>query len=296
MTAAILDGKLVSSSIIETLTQTVSQKVALGIRAPCLAVVLVGNDPASAIYVENKRIACRKVGIHSVPYYLDIHTTEQALLGLIDQLNVSTDVDGILIQLPLPAHMQTAKIIEHIHPRKDVDGFHPFNMGTLAQGHPSLRPCTPWGIMQLLDHYKINVSGMSALVIGASNIVGRPMALELLLAKATVTIAHSQTRQLDILVRNAELIISATGVPNLIPIHCLSSHHILIDVGIHRTADNKLHGDIDFEQSKEKVKWITPVPGGVGPMTVAMLLSNTLTCWDYFCISSQSNSSSNSPS
>lgn len=281
MTAQILNGKLVSSLILNTLTQTVATHVSMDIRPPCLAVVLVGKDPASTIYVDNKRKACRNVGIRSVPYYLDTQITEHALLDLLAQLNASPDIDGILIQLPLPAHIDSATIIEHIHPEKDVDGFHPLNIGKLAQGHPYLRPCTPWGIMQLLQHYQLDVAGKYALIIGSSNIVGRPMALELLLAKATITIAHSQTRNLDELVQQAELIISATGVPNLVPIHCLSSHQILIDVGIHRTKENTLCGDIDFAKSKDKVSWITPVPGGVGPMTVAMLLSNTIQCWKH---------------
>lgn len=282
MTAAILDGKLVSSLIMNTIAQSVTQRVATGARPPCLAVILVGDDHASTVYVNNKRKACRDVGIHSIFHHLSDNITETALLALLQQLNASPDIDGILVQLPLPVHIHPTTIIEHIHPDKDVDGFHPLNLGRLAQGHPQLRPCTPWGVMHLLEHYQLNVAGLSALVVGSSNIVGRPMALELLLAKATVTIAHRKTRELKEHVQQADIIVSATGVPNLIHPDWLSKKQIIIDVGIHRTHNDKLCGDLNFEEVKHRVGWLTPVPGGVGPMTIAMLLKNTVRCWVHF--------------
>ncbi|HVT63409.1 MAG TPA: bifunctional methylenetetrahydrofolate dehydrogenase/methenyltetrahydrofolate cyclohydrolase FolD [Legionellaceae bacterium] len=279
MTASILDGTLVSSLIRNTLKQRVIQRSREGFRPPCLAVILVGSDPASRLYIQNKRKACAQIGIRSIPHILPADTPEQTLLRLLEDLNTSPDIDGILVQLPLPSHIRASYIIEHIHPDKDVDGFHPLNMGRLAQGNPQLRPCTPTGVMRLLQHYQLNVSGLSALVIGSSTIVGRPMALELLLAKATVTIAHRKTKHLETHIRHADLIVSATGVPNLIHAEWLQPKQIIIDVGIHRSEDNKIHGDIDFTSAQSKVAWITPVPGGVGPMTVTMLLENTLQCW-----------------
>ncbi len=279
MTASILDGKLVSSVMRNALKQRISQRTLEGYRPPCLAVVLLGTEHASTLYVQNKRKACAHVGIRSVPYELPIQTTELDLLTLLDELNQSTDIDGILVQLPLPPHIRANKIIERISPDKDVDGFHPLNMGRLAQGNPQLRPCTPLGVMRLLQHYQLNVSGLSALVVGSSNIVGRPMALELLLAKATVTIAHRQTKNLEAHIREADLIVSATGVPNLIHPSWLQQRQIIVDVGIHRTDANTIQGDIDFSAAQKQVAWLTPVPGGVGPMTVTMLLENTVACW-----------------
>ncbi len=279
MSATLLDGTLVSSLIRSALKQRITQHSRNGHRPPCLAVILVGTDPASLIYISHKRKACTALGIRSIPHLLPTETTEQAVLALLAELNASPDVDGILVQLPLPQHIRATTIIEHIDPDKDVDGFHPLNMGRLAQGHPQLRPCTPWGVMRLLEHYQLNVSGLSTLVIGSSTIVGRPMALELLLAKATVTIAHRKTKNLERYIRQADLIISATGVPDLVHSDWLQPKQIIIDVGIHRNANNKIQGDIDFEQAQSKVAWITPVPGGVGPMTVTMLLENTVTCW-----------------
>jgi methylenetetrahydrofolate dehydrogenase (NADP+)/methenyltetrahydrofolate cyclohydrolase len=280
MPAAILDGTLVSSLIRNALKQKISQITRnKANRAPCLAVILVGSDPASQIYIHHKRKACADLGILSVLHILPNDTTEQTVLALLKELNHDPTIDGILVQLPLPNHISTSAIIEHIHPNKDVDGFHPYNMGRLAQGHPQIRPCTPWGIMRLLQHYQINVSGLSTLVIGSSTIVGRPMALELLLAKATVTIAHRKTKNLQHYIRQADMIISATGVPNLVQPEWLHAKQIIIDVGIHRSANNKIEGDIDFIQAQNKVAWITPVPGGVGPMTVTMLLENTINNW-----------------
>ena len=279
MTAKILDGTHVSSLLRSTIAERIAQRITTGVRAPCLAVILVGEEHASTLYVNNKRKACQNVGIDIVMHHLAANTTEQGLLALLQELNSAPNIDGILVQLPLPAPIHPSVIIEHIHPDKDVDGFHPLNLGRLAQGHPQLRPCTPFGIMQLLAHYDLSVSGLSALVIGASNIVGRPMALELLYATATVTIAHSKTRDLAAHIQQADIIVSATGVPNLIKSKWLLPHQIIIDVGIQRDANNQLCGDIDFEIAKQTVAWITPVPGGVGPMTITMLLNNTVECW-----------------
>lgn len=279
MSAIILDGKLVASSIRDSLRQQIENTMQTGYRPPCLAVILLGSDPASTIYVANKRKACNELGIVSIPYLLPIDMSEQTVLALLEQLNQDPNIDGILVQLPLPKHIRTQLIIEKIHPNKDVDGFHPFNMGKLIQGHPGLRPCTPMGVMRLLTHYQLNVAGLSALVIGASTIVGRPMALELLLAKATVTIAHSKTQGLEHYIRRADILVTATGVPGLINAEWLHSKQIIIDVGIHHSIDNKIRGDIDFMKAQAKVAWITPVPGGIGPMTVTMLLENTVACW-----------------
>lgn len=276
MTAALIDGKHVASLMTQTLKDAIHQMRQAG-KAPLgLAVILIGNDPASAIYVHNKRKACEAVGIQSMAYDLPMETTETKLLGLIHQLNQQVDVSGILVQLPLPAHINTSRIIEHISPAKDVDGFHPYNLGRLAQGNPGLRPCTPFGIMTLLTHYGLPVKGQHAVVVGSSTIVGRPMALELLSQKATVTICHRSTHELEKHVRMADILVIATGTPDSINPDWLQSHQVVIDVGIHRGHDGRLRGDIDFERAKDKVAWITPVPGGVGPMTIASLLQNTL--------------------
>lgn len=279
MSATLLDGKLVSSLIRNALKQKIQQTIRSGRRPPSLAVILVGSDPASQVYVNHKRKACAELGIVSIFHQLADTTSEHSLLTILKDLNHDDTIDGILVQLPLPIQIRTRNIIEHIHPNKDVDGFHPINMGRLAQGHPGIRPCTPWGIMRLLQHYQLNVSGLSTLVIGSSTIVGRPMALELLLAKATVTIAHRKTKNLERYIRQADMIVSATGVPNLVHHDWLHAKQIIIDVGIHRDANNKIQGDIDFAQAQSRVAWITPVPGGVGPMTVTMLLENTVRCW-----------------
>lgn len=238
--------------------------------------VLIGKDTASAVYVANKRKACAEVGITSHSFDLPEETTQQELITLINRLNDSDNIDGILIQLPLPKHINEHIIIEHIKPEKDVDGFHPYNLGRLAQRNPLLRPCTPLGIINLLKHYQLEVKRKHALVIGASNIVGRPMSLELLLAGATVTIAHKFTQQLEKLVQIAEIVIIATGKMDVINCEWLNQNQIIIDVGIHRLANGSMRGDIDFEKAVKKVSWITPVPGGVGPMTIVTLLENTL--------------------
>lgn len=272
----ILDGKKVSSFVKENIKQQVMKRESLGHRPPGLAVVLVGDDPASSIYVNNKRRACDEVGIQSFAYHLNTDTSEAALLALIDELNQDTKVDGILVQLPLPEHINTAAVIEAISPAKDVDGFHPYNLGRLAQSNPLLRPCTPYGVIQLLDYYQLSVEGLNAVVIGASNIVGRPMALELLRARATVTVCHRATKDLKQHVQMADLLVVAAGRQDIVKPDWLNHKQIIIDVGIHRMENNKLRGDVDFHQAQEIVAAITPVPGGIGPMTICTLLQNTL--------------------
>jgi methylenetetrahydrofolate dehydrogenase (NADP+)/methenyltetrahydrofolate cyclohydrolase len=226
--------------------------------------------------VRNKKRACKEVGIISYSYDLPNHTSQQELLNLIDQLNNDPRIDGILVQLPLPQHIDSTLLLERIRPDKDVDGFHPFNLGRLAQRRPLIRPCTPFGIMKLLEHTQVELAGINSVVVGASNIVGRPMALELLLAKSTVTVTHRFTKNLAHFIRDAELLIVAIGKPGLIKSEWIKPGAIVIDVGITRTQEGNIVGDIDFNTAKEKASWITPVPGGVGPMTVAMLLNNTV--------------------
>lgn len=276
MPASLLDGKALASMRRAELKHRVQTHLEQGKRAPGLAVILIGDDPASAIYVSHKRKACEEVGIHSHSFDLPAQTSETELVALIDSLNQADDIDGILIQLPLPQHINEARIIERILPEKDVDGFHPYNLGRLAQRHPYLRPCTPLGIMHLLAHYGLDVKRKQALVIGASNIVGRPMSLEFLLAGATVSICHRFTENLKQLTEIADVIVVATGKLNVIDTEWLKAHQILIDVGMHRLPDGRVRGDVDFEKAREKVAWITPVPGGVGPMTIVSLLENTM--------------------
>ncbi|HIF8757544.1 TPA: bifunctional methylenetetrahydrofolate dehydrogenase/methenyltetrahydrofolate cyclohydrolase FolD [Legionella pneumophila] len=276
MPASLIDGREISALRRTELKQRVQYHVEQGQRAPGLAVVLIGNDPASVIYVSNKRKACEEVGITSHSYDLPAETTQEKLIELINELNQSDKIDGILIQLPLPKHINERTIIEHIKPEKDVDGFHPYNLGRLAQRNPFLRPCTPLGIMNLLHHYELNVKRKHAVVIGASNIVGRPMSLELLLAGATVTICHKFTQQLQKFVEIADFLIVATGKMDVIATDWLREHQVVIDVGMHRLPDGSIRGDIDFKKAVEKVAWITPVPGGVGPMTIVTLLENTM--------------------
>ncbi|MBA2710588.1 MAG: bifunctional methylenetetrahydrofolate dehydrogenase/methenyltetrahydrofolate cyclohydrolase FolD [Tatlockia sp.] len=276
MTALLLDGKKAAMQLKKDIKETVDKIIAKGSRRPGLAVVLVGKDPASTIYVSNKRKACDEIGFNSFAFDLPSNTSEKELLALIEKLNNSEEIDGILVQFPLPAAIDINKIYESIHPDKDVDGFHPCNVGRLALRNPLLRPCTPLGIINLLAFYKIQLSGMNTLVIGASNVVGRPMALEFLLAAATVTICHRFTKDLEPFVRSADLIVIATGIQDVIEVEWLNNKQIIVDVGMHRLPDGKLRGDINFERAKEKVAWITPVPGGVGPMTIATLLQNTL--------------------
>lgn len=276
MAAKILDGKYVASTLKRTLRETLAKQMAQGHRAPCLAVILIGHDKASEIYVKNKKQACIDIGITSQAFHLPDETEETTLITLIHELNHSEAVDGILVQLPLPPHISTPRILGSIAPQKDVDGFHPENLGRLAQNNPFLRPCTPKGIMHLLAFYEIAVAGMHCVIVGASNIVGKPMALELLNQKATVTVCHSRTRSLPSFIKHADLVVSATGVTDIIQPQWLNRNQVVIDVGIHRLPNGRLRGDICFEKAVEKVAWITPVPGGIGPMTIVSLLENTV--------------------
>lgn len=280
MTASIINGKLVASNIKTNIKRMVTERKQRGYPTPGLAVILVGDDKASSIYVHHKRADCLEVGFHSSAYDLPKETSEEALLSLLDKLNMDDATDGILVQLPLPKHINTNTIIERINPNKDVDGFHPYNLGRLAAGNPTLRPCTPFGIMQLLHHYKIKLAGLHAVVVGASNIVGRPMALELLHAKATVTICHSATQSLEHHIQAAQLIVVATGSYNAVKADWFQPKQIVIDVGMHRQKNGTLHGDVDFQKACTLVEWITPVPGGIGPMTRCALLQNTLIASD----------------
>jgi methylenetetrahydrofolate dehydrogenase (NADP+)/methenyltetrahydrofolate cyclohydrolase len=276
MPARIIDGKGVAAALRTALAARVAAFTAQHGRAPGLAVLLVGSDAASQVYVRSKRRACEEVGMASFAHDLPLDTTEADLLALIERLNADPAVDGILLQLPLPAHIHPEVVLERIDPAKDVDGFHPYNVGRLAQRLPGLRPCTPRGIMRLLEHYEIPVRGQHAVIVGASNIVGRPVALELLLAGATVTVCHRFTRDLEAHVRRAELLVVAVGKPGLVPGDWIAPGATVIDVGINRLPDGSLRGDVDFDGARERAAWITPVPGGVGPMTIAMLLENTL--------------------
>ena len=276
MTAQLIDGKAIAALVRKQVAHQVETRQADGKRAPGLAVVVVGEDPASQVYVANKHRACEQVGILSFQYALPSDTTQSALEQLIDELNADPRVDGILLQLPLPAHLDPRPILERILPHKDVDGFHPYNLGRLAQRLPVLRPCTPKGIMTLLQASNLPVRGLNATVVGASNIVGRPMALELMLAGCTTTICHRFTRDLEAHVRCAELLVVAVGNPGLVKGEWVRKGAIVIDVGINREEDGRLVGDVEFAPAAERAAWITPVPGGVGPMTVASLLENTL--------------------
>jgi methylenetetrahydrofolate dehydrogenase (NADP+)/methenyltetrahydrofolate cyclohydrolase len=276
MTAKIIDGKSVARNIRADIRQQITTRVASGKRAPGLAVIQVGADAASAIYVRNKRNACEDAGIVSFSHDLPKSTTRKELLALIDTLNDDSTVDGILVQLPLPDQINPNEVIERIAPHKDVDGFHPLTVGRLAQRNPSLRPCTPHGIIKLLEHIGVDPKGQHAVIVGASNIVGRPLALELLLAGSTVTICHKFTLDLEKFVAQADILTVAVGKPNLIPGSWVKSGAVVFDVGINRNDDGSLSGDVEYAAAAEKAAWITPVPGGVGPMTVAMLMQNTL--------------------
>jgi methylenetetrahydrofolate dehydrogenase (NADP+)/methenyltetrahydrofolate cyclohydrolase len=284
MTAQTLDGSALSKQLIQNLALSIRQ--ANCPKPPLLTVILVGQDPASQVYVNKKQTSCAEAGIQSELLKFDADFSQAELLDKIFKLNQDPDVHGILVQLPLPPHIDTKTVLDAILPAKDVDGFHPFHLGRLAQKRPSIRPCTPKGIMTLLKHYQINPKGMDALVIGASNIVGRPMALELLQAQATVTIAHSQTKDLQTKVQQADLLVVAVGKANFIKGSWIKTGAVVIDVGIHRLDNGKLTGDVNFEEAKLKASYITPVPGGVGPMTVCSLLEN---CWEAYQTSQQSN-------
>lgn len=274
-TAKILNGRDVADRLVANVRAAVDAHVRRGGRAPGLAVILVGDDPASEVYVNNKIRACEKAGIESRSHRLNHGVARGELLALIDSLNDADEVNGILIQLPLPRHLDEHLVMSRVRPDKDVDGFHPINMGRLALRDPGLRPCTPRGVMSLLTAYDIDPKGMDALVVGASNIVGRPLALELLLAGATVNIAHRFTRNLERHVRAAELLCVAVGKPDLIDPSWVAPGSIVIDIGISRKPEGGLRGDLDFDAVAERAAWLTPVPGGVGPMTVATLMQNT---------------------
>lgn len=277
MTAQIIDGKNIATQIKQEVTTGVQARIKKGLRAPGLSVVIVGENPASKIYVSSKRKTCIEVGMISKEFNLPAKTTETELLRIIDDLNADDAIDGILIQLPLPAHIDSNKVLERIKPDKDVDGFHPYNQGRLAVGRPSLRPCTPKGIMTMLQRSKIPpLKGMEAVIIGASNIVGKPMALELLAEFCTVTVCHIFTKDIKPHIRNADLLIAAAGVPHLIKGEWIKEGAVVIDVGINRLQDGSIVGDVEYEVAKERAGWISPVPGGVGPMTVATLIENTL--------------------
>lgn len=276
MTALLIDGKKISQQRIEAVAQAVKARQEKGLHTPCLAVVLVGDDPASAVYVRNKKLACQKSGIESRSYELPSETTQDDLLKLVDELNGDSAVDGILVQLPLPAHIDSQAVLERIVPHKDVDGFHPYNVGRLVVKMPLMRPCTPKGVMTLLEAYGIDPKGKKAVIVGASNIVGRPQALELLLSRATVTICHSATQNLADEVAAADILVVGVGIPNFVKGEWVKPGAVVIDVGINRLEDGSLCGDVEFDVAKERASMITPVPGGVGPMTIATLLENTL--------------------
>ena len=276
MTARIIDGKARAARLTDDVGAAVAARVAVGRTQPGLAVVLVGENPASQVYVRNKRRTTEAAGMRSFAYDLPGATPEADLLALIDTLNADPAVHGILVQLPLPKHIDEERVTERIDPGKDVDGFHPYNIGRLVLKRPTLRPCTPYGCMTLLAGTGEDLVGKHAVVIGQSNIVGRPMALELLMARCTVTICHSATRDLPGLVRQADIVVAGVGRPRFVQGDWIKPGAIVIDVGINRGADGKLVGDVDFDAVKERASWITPVPGGVGPMTIATLLANTL--------------------
>jgi methylenetetrahydrofolate dehydrogenase (NADP+)/methenyltetrahydrofolate cyclohydrolase len=276
MTAQLIDGKAIAASLRQQIAQRVTERRQQGQRAPGLAVILVGSDPASQVYVSHKRKDCEEVGFLSQAYDLPANTEQAELMDLIDHLNEDPAIDGILVQLPLPAHLDASLLLERIRPDKDVDGFHPYNIGRLAQRIPLLRPCTPKGIMTLLQSTGADLYGMHAVVVGASNIVGRPMAMELLLAGCTVTVTHRFTKDLPMHVGQADIVVVAAGKTGLVKGEWIKEGAIVIYVGINRQDDGKLIGDVVYETALPRAGWITPVPGGVGPMTRACLLENTL--------------------
>jgi len=276
MAARIIDGKSIAQDVRTEVRKAIDGMVGRGLRRPGLAVVMVGDNPASQVYVRNKRRACEDCGIVSVAHDLPQSTSEMELLAKVDELNADDAVDGILVQLPLPDHIRESSVVERIDPRKDVDGFHPYNVGRLAERNPLIRPCTPYGVVRMLDHIGVSVKGKHCVVVGASNIVGRPMSLELLLMGATTTVTHRFTRDLESHVRMAEVLIVAAGKPGLVPGEWVREGAVVVDIGINRREDGSLCGDVQFESAAQRAAWITPVPGGVGPMTVAMLMKNTL--------------------
>ncbi|MDC0186503.1 bifunctional methylenetetrahydrofolate dehydrogenase/methenyltetrahydrofolate cyclohydrolase FolD [Gammaproteobacteria bacterium] len=276
MTAKIIDGKKIAQETISEIKKSIAKNINEGINPPGLAVVIVGDNPASAIYVRNKRIACKEAGIISFNHDLPEDISEKELIELIKSLNNNSEVHGILVQLPLPDHINETKIIESIDPIKDVDGFHPYTIGRLMQRIPVLRPCTSIGVITMLDAIGIDPMGKHAVIVGASNLVGRPLALELLLRGATTTVCHKFTKDLKSFVHQADILAVAVGKIGIIPGSWVKKDAVVFDIGINRDENGKVTGDVDFETAKEQASWISPVPGGVGPMTVAMLLKNTL--------------------
>ena len=276
MSAKIIDGKSVAENLLQDLKKEIGVRSKEGIRNPSLAVILVGSDPASSIYVKNKRLACEKIGVKSIAYDLPNETSEKELITLIETLNNDTNIDGILVQSPLPVHINNDVIFETISPHKDVDGFHPKNIGLLAIRQPQLRSCTPFGVMKLIEATELSTRGLDAIVVGASNHVGRPMALELLLAGCTVTLCHRYTQHLQQKIELADIVVAAVGRPGMIKGSWIKPGAIVIDIGINRLESGKIVGDVEFDIAKTRAGFITPVPGGVGPMTVATLMENTL--------------------
>jgi methylenetetrahydrofolate dehydrogenase (NADP+)/methenyltetrahydrofolate cyclohydrolase len=276
MAARVIDGRRIAEVIKQGVRHATDELEAKGARRPGLAVVMVGDNAASGVYVRSKRRSCGEAGIISSAHDLPASTSEQELLSLIDLLNGDSAIDGILVQLPLPKHIRSRTVIERISPAKDVDGLHPYNLGRLAQREPTLRSCTPYGVMKLLESIGVNCAGLDAVVVGASNMVGRPMSLELTLAGATTTTCHSRTRNLASHIGRADIVVAAVGQINMIKGEWIKPGAVVIDVGTNRTPDGKLTGDVEFAAAAERAAWITPVPGGVGPMTVAMLMNNAL--------------------
>jgi methylenetetrahydrofolate dehydrogenase (NADP+)/methenyltetrahydrofolate cyclohydrolase len=274
--ARLIDGKAIARDVRAEVRAAIDALLASGQRRPGLAVIMVGDNPASAVYVRNKRASCVECGIGSVAIDLPHSTSEIELLSKIDQLNADDSIDGILVQLPLPEHIRQTEVVERIDPRKDVDGFHPYNIGRLAERNPLIRPCTPYGVVRMLEHIGVSVKGKHCVIVGASNIVGRPMSLELLLMGATTTVTHRFTEELADHVRDADILIAAAGKPGLVKGEWIKPGAVVVDVGINRLGDGSLCGDVEFEVAAQRAAWITPVPGGVGPMTVAMLMKNTL--------------------
>ncbi len=275
MVAQLIDGKALAIKLRREIANTIDKRVAQGLSRPGLAVILVGEDPASLIYVRNKRLACDEVGIQSSYYHLPATVTTMELMNVIQRVNEEKTVHGILLQLPLPSHIDD-DVLELIDPKKDVDGFHPYNLGRLAQRRPLLRPCTPYGIMKMLDSMGQQYKGKHAVIVGASNIVGRPMALELLMAGSTVTVCHRFTADLGSFVSQGDIVVAAAGRPGLVKGEWIKPGATVIDVAMNRLENGSIIGDVEFIKAKENAAWITPVPGGVGPMTVVMLLQNTL--------------------
>lgn len=278
MSAKIIDGKKISELLRESTAETVNNRPE-GIRAPGLAVIIVGDNPASRIYVNNKKKACEVCSFTSYEYALPEDAPEEELLSLIEKLNSDDNIDGILCQLPLPSHMDENKVIDAISPEKDVDGFSPVSTGNLVAGKPCFAPCTPAGVVEMLKYEGIEISGKHCVIVGRSNIVGKPAALLMLQENATVTICHSRTKDLTEEVKRADIIIAAIGKPGFITADMVKEGAVVIDVGINRLPSGKVTGDVDFENVKEKAAYITPVPGGVGPMTITMLMKNTLQAW-----------------